>query len=133
MALNNTRQSALEAKGMEERQVELVRSDYNKINRYSESHEDALSHPDDPNKVLGKGTNSGGHGHYAPNSSQKGYNYSNLNTTEGGGYYDIHGRNDQGGRDRLLKINIYGKDNPYGHGSVDTSANIDEGQYVIKG
>ena len=51
MALNNTRQSALEAKGMEERQVELVRSDYNKINRYSESHEDALSHPDDPNKV----------------------------------------------------------------------------------
>jgi hypothetical protein len=135
MALNNKKQSALEIKGMEERQKELVRSDYSKNNAYSETHEDALSHPDDPTKVLGKGTNSGGHQHYTPDSSKPStlMNYSNLDTTNGGGYYDIHGRNGQGGRDRLLKINIYGKDNPYGPNSVDTSANISDGQYVIKG
>ena len=134
MALNNKRQSNLELKGMDESHAEIVRSDYNKSNGYSELHEDAQSHPDDPTKVLGKGTNSGGHQHYVPDyrKSPTSYNYSNLNTTEGGGYYDINGRNEQGGRNRLLSINIYNKDNAYGPNSVDTSANIDEGQYVIK-
>jgi hypothetical protein len=134
MALNNKRQSALEAKGMIERQQEITRSDYNKKNYYSDSHEDAISHPDDPEKVLGKGTNNGGHQHYTPDLSKPSYiNYSNLDTTNGGGYYDIHGRNEQGGRDRLLKINIYNKKTPYGHGSVDTTENIKDGQYVMKG
>lgn len=135
MALNNTKQSTLESRGMEERQIESVRSDYGKNNVYSESHEDALSHPDDPEKILGKGTNSGGHQHYTPNHSIPStlINYSNFDTTSGGGYYDIHGRNEQGGRDRLLKINIYSKDNAYGPNSVDTSANINDGQYVMKG
>jgi hypothetical protein len=135
MALNNKRQSALEAKGMIERQQEITRSDYNKQDAYSESHEDAISHPDDPEKVLGKGTQSGGHQHYTPDFSKPStlINYSNLDTTNGGGYYDIHGRNEQGGRDRLMKINIYNKDNAYGPGSVDTTANINDGQYVMKG
>lgn len=135
MALNNKRQSALEAKGMIERQQEITRSDYNKQDAYSDSHEDAISHPDDPEKVLGKGTQSGGHQHYTPDFSKPStlINYSNLDTTNGGGYYDIHGRNEQGGRDRLMKINIYNKDNAYGPGSVDTTANINDGQYVMKG
>lgn len=135
MALNNKRQSALEVKGMLKRQEELTRSDYNKKDPYSDSHEDAISHPDDPEKILGKGTKSGGHQHYVPDSSKSPnyINYSNFDTTNGGGYYDIHGRNDQGGRDRLLAINIYNKINYYGDNSVDTSANINDGQYVIKG
>ena len=135
MALNNKRQSALEAKGMIERQQEITRSDYNKQDAYSDSHEDAISHPDDPEKVLGKGTQSGGHQHYTPDFSKPStlINYSNLDTTNGGGYYDIHGRNEQGGRDRLMKINIYNKDNAYGPGSVDTTVNINDGQYVMKG
>ena len=134
MALNNTKQSTLEQKGLEERRVEMVRSDSGKKNQYSETHEDALSHPDDSEKVLGKGTNSGGHQHYTPDHTKPStlMNYSNLDTTNGGGYYDIHGRNEQGGRDRLLKINIYNKENAYGPNSIDTSENIDEGQYVIK-
>jgi hypothetical protein len=134
MALNNTKQSALESKGIEERRQELVRSDYNKNNSYSETHEDSLSHPDDPEKMLGKGTNSGGHQHYTPDFSKPStlINYSNLDTSNGGGYYDIHGRNEQGGRERLLKINIYSKDNAYGPNSVDTSENIIDGQYVSK-
>ena len=36
MALNNKRQSALETKGMIERQQELTRSDYNKKNSQTE-------------------------------------------------------------------------------------------------
>lgn len=134
MALNNKKQSALEQKGIEERKVELIRSDYGKNDAYSESHEDALSNPSDENKALGKGTNSGGHQHYVPDFSKPStlINYSNLDTENGGGAYDIHGRNGQGGRDRLLKINIYNKDNAYGPNSIDTTSNIEDGQYVLK-
>jgi hypothetical protein len=135
MALNNNKQSNLEKKGIEQRQIELIRSDYNKIDAYSESHEDALSNPADETKAQGKGTGNGGHQAYVPDASQPStlFNYSSLDTSAGGGAYDIHGRNNQGGRNRLLKINIYNKDNAYGPNSVDTSANINEGQYVIKG
>lgn len=135
MALNNKKQSALEVKSMDERHKELVRSDYNKNSAYSEMHEDAISHPDDPTKVLGKGTNSGGHQHYTPDFTKPStlINYSNLDTTSGGGYYDIHGRNEQGGRNRLIAINIYNKDNAYGPNSVDTTENIEDGQYVMRG
>ena len=134
MALTNKR-SYLEIKGTEERHNEIVRSDYNKSDFYSESHEDALSNPNDENKPLGKGTNTGGHQHTTPDFTkpQTLFNYSNFDTTSGGGSYDIHGRNGQGGRNRLVKINIYNKDNSYGMGSVDTSLNIAEGQYVFKG
>ena len=132
MALNN-KQSNLEKKAIDERHNEIVRSDYNKQDFYDENHVDAMSDPNDEAKIMGKGTNSGGHQHYVPDSSQKGYNYSNLDTSNGGGAYDIYGRNEQGGRNRLLSINIYNKTNSYGPNSVDTSANIDDGQYVIKG
>lgn len=134
MAINNSKQSNLERRGSEERNVELVRSDYNKANAYSDSHVDALSNPSDESKVHGKGTANGGHQAYVPDASKPStlYNYSSLDTTAGGGAYDIHGRNGDGGRNRLLKINIYNKDNAYGPNSVDTSANIDEGQYVVK-
>ena len=134
MAINNNKQSNLEKIGCEARQVELVRSDYNKNDGYSETHEDALSDPENENKPLGKGTNTGGHQYVVPNASKSryGYDYSNLDTTSGGGSYDIHGRNGVGGRRRLLAMNNYNNDNAYGHNSVDTSQNIADGQYVIK-
>ena len=132
MALNNSKQSTLEIKGIDERHKEIVRSNYNKQDSYDENHNDAISDPNDDTKIMGKGTNNGGHQHYVPDPTQKGYNYSSLNTTDGGGAYDIHGRNGQGGRNRLLSINIYNKTNRYDFDSVDTSANIDEGQYIIK-
>lgn len=136
MALNNKKQSTLEKKGIEEREREIIHSDYNKNNAYSEEHEDAISNPEDENKYLGKGTNSGGHQHSVPNYNLPStlFNYSNLDThTEAGGAYDIYGRNEQSGRNRLKKINIYNIDNSYNINSVDTSENIDDGQYVMKG
>ena len=135
MALNNTKQSHLEKKSIEKRQEELVRSEYNKSEEYSDNHENAVSNPLDEKKYHGKGTQNGGHQHYLPNHDlpSTAFNYSNFNTSEGGGAYDIYGKDGKGGRERLVKINIYNKDNAYGPDSVDTSANIEDGQYVIKG
>lgn len=135
MALNNKRQTTLEEKAIDERHREIIRSDYNKNDAYSDSHEDAISNPDDETKTMGKGTNSGGHQHYVPDptKSPTSYNYSNLDTSAGGGAYDIHGREGKGGRNRLVKINIYNKENEYSANSIDTSNNINDGQYVIKG
>lgn len=135
MALNNKKQSALEQKGIEERKVELIRSDYGKNDAYSESHEDALSNPSDEHKALGKGTNSGGHQHYVPDFSKPStlINYSNLDTENGGGAYDINGRPSVGGGRKWLEtINKYDKNHQYGLNSIDTEANIADGQYVIK-
>lgn len=135
MALNNSKQSVLEQKGIEERNREIIRSDYGKTDAYSEAHIDAISDPNNPNKPLGKGTNNGGHQHSVPDFSKPStlINYSNFNTTQGGGSYDIYGRNEVGGRNRLVNINIYSKDNAYGPNSIDMTENINEGQYVVKG
>jgi hypothetical protein len=57
--------------------------------------------------------------------------YSNFNTDEGGGLYDIKGRNEIGGRERLMAISIYNKDNQYGPALVDTSLNVADGQIVV--
>ena len=60
------RQTNLEKKAIDRRQVELVRSDYNKTEKYDESHEDAKSDASRVDKPLGKGTAHGGHTHYRP-------------------------------------------------------------------
>ena len=133
MALNNNKQSYLEIKGREERNNEIIRSDYNKNDAYSSSHEDALSNPDKTDKPLGKGTGSAGHQAYVPDYSKSpySYNYSSLDTSKGGGSYDIYGRDENGGRERLTKINIYNKEYSYGPNLIDTSTNIKDGQYKM--
>jgi hypothetical protein len=132
--MKNIKQSYLEQKGIEERRKEIVRSDYNNQNAYSETHEDALSHPDDETRALGKGTNSGGHQISVPDKTKSStlINYSSMDTSAGGGAYDIYGRNGHSGRERLTRINLYNKDNAYGPNSVDTSANLAEGQYSMR-
>ena len=59
------------------------------------------------------------------------YNYSNFDTTNGGGCYDIKGRNGIGGRDRAMSISIYNQENQYGPTSVNTEKNIEDGQYFV--
>ena len=139
MALNNSKQSNLEIKGREEREQEIVKSDYKKgengdfSTEYSEGHIDAKSDSSDASKILGKGTGKASHQAYIPDPSAKGYRYDSINTRlEAGGAYDIHGRNNDGGRNRLVKINLYSSENEYSANSIDTSANINDGQYVIK-
>ena len=58
-------------------------------------------------------------------------NYSNFDTENGGGLYDIKGRNDVGGRERSLARSKYNKEQPYGADLVNTSENIAQGQYYV--
>jgi hypothetical protein len=122
-------QTCLEKRGMEERHEEITRSDYNIENQYGATHQDALSDGD----PQGKGTGHGGHTHFLPDCTKPTnmINYSNFDTENGGGCYDIKGRNEIGGRERLMAISIYNKENAYGPALVDTSLNVADGQIVV--
>ncbi len=126
------KQTCLEKTGIERRQEELVRNDYTRFDEYSAVHKDALSDGD----PLGKGSGHGGHTHSVPNCDlPRGMmDYSNFDTQASnlGGSYDIHGRNGVGGREFLSTINIYNETNSYGPTSVDTTANVEDGQIVVK-
>lgn len=124
-------QSCLEYRGMEERHEELVRNDYQReTNEYSVTHEDALSTGD----PQGKGTGHGGHTHWLPDCTGPigMIDYSNFDTFNGGGQYDIEGRNDIGGRNRAMAWSLYNSEKPYGYNSVITTLNVAEGQYVME-
>lgn len=120
-------QSCLEKRGIEERSVEIVRSDYNIENQYGPSHPDALSNGD----VNGKGTGHGGHTHYLPdcNKPTSTIDYSNFDTFNGGGLYDIEGRNDVGGRKKAINSSLYNHERQYSANLINTEINLRQGQY----
>ena len=122
-------QTCLEKRGMEERHQEITRSDYNIENQYGPTHPDAISDGD----PQGKGTGHGGHTHFLPDCTKPTtlINYSNFDSENGGGYFDIEGRNGISGRKRALAISMYNKEIQYGPTLVDTSANVAEGQYYF--
>ena len=122
-------QTCLEKRGMEERHEEITRSDYNIEDQYGPTHKDAISDGD----PQGKGTGHGGHTHFLPDCTKPTttINYSNFDSENGGGYYDIKGRNGISGRERALAISLYNKEIQYGPTLVDTSANVAEGQYYF--
>lgn len=129
MALLEDGKSCLEVRGTEERENEIQRSDYNKNEEYSATHKDAISDGD----PLGKGTQSGGHTHWLPDCTKPTglIDYSNFNTLEGGGEYDIKGREGIGGRERAINQSMYNAANPYGADLIKTDANIQAGQFFI--
>ena len=122
-------QTCLEKRGMEERHDEIVRSDYNIENQYGPTHPDAMSDGD----AQGKGTGHGGHTHYLPDCTKpvSRIDYSNFDTENGGGCYDIKGRNGISGRERALASSMYNKEQQYSAKLVDTSANVSDGQYFV--
>ena len=128
----NKNQTCLEEKGIEKRQEGLVRNDYTLNDQYSEVHPDALSDGD----PLGKGSGYGGHTHSIPDCNKPStlIDYSNFDTHSNniGGSYDINGRNVNGGREYLKAISKYSAENEYGVNSIDTSANVQDGQIVIR-
>ena len=111
-------QSCLEKRGIEERNREIVRSDYNIEDQYSSTHKNAISDGD----PQGKGTGHGGHTHFLPdcNKPTTTIDYSNFDTTSGGGQYDIEGRNGIGGRKYLETISMYNKENFYSANLINT-------------
>lgn len=122
-------QSCLEKRGIDERHVEIVRSDYNIDNQYSSTHKDALSDGD----AQGKGTGHGGHTHYLPDCTKPTttIDYSNFDTTNGGGLYDIEGRNDVGGRKKAMASSLYNNENQYSANLINTEINVNDGQFQI--
>lgn len=121
-------QTCLEVKGIEARNETLVRNDYTRMDEYSALHSDALSNGD----PLGKGTGHGGHTHSIPDCTKpSSIDYSNFDTENAGGLYDIEGRNGVGGRTFLKNISVYNETYEYGANLVDTTANVADGQIVI--
>ena len=122
-------QTCLEKRGMEERHQEITRSDYNIEDQYGPTHKDAISDGD----AQGKGTGHGGHTHFLPDCTKPTnmINYSNFDSENGGGYYDIEGRNGISGRKRAMATSLYNKEIQYGPTLVDTSANVADGQYYF--
>ncbi|MBR6515748.1 MAG: hypothetical protein IKT40_02715 [Bacilli bacterium] len=123
-------QSNLEKNAIAERDNEIVRSEYNKTLEYGVNHKNAISDGD----AHGKGTQHGGHTHFLPDASKgtSRIEYGNFDTENGGGLYDIEGRNDIGGRKKAMASSLYNKENPYWPSSIDTEANLNLGQYQIR-
>lgn len=125
-------QSCLEKRGMDERNTEIVRSDYNINDQYGSTHSDALSNGD----AQGKGSGHGGHTAFLPDCTKPSsmINYSNFDTSAEsniGGCYDINGRNGVSGRKVAMASSLYNNEYQYGSALVDTTQNQNDGQYVV--
>ena len=125
-------QSRLEQEGLNIRKELLTKNDFNRTTDvYSEEHDKSKTHNDELHP-LGKGTGHGGHTHTVPNRklSKTAIDRSQFDTENGGGSYDIYGYNNAGGRTRLLSINLYNANKQYNENSIDTTSNIEDGQWV---
>lgn len=122
-------QTCLEVRGMEERHEEIVRNNYTKDNPYGATHPDAISDGD----PQGKGTGHGGHTAYLPDCTKPTglIDYSNFDTLNGGGSYDINGREGHPGRLQSMARSMYNANNQYGAMLVNTAENIDDGQVIL--
>jgi len=58
--------------------------------------------------------------------------YSNFDTVNGGGKYDIEGFNNQGGRRKSLTQRLYSAEKPYEYQNINTDANIDQYSTNVK-
>lgn len=133
----NTKQSELERIGIDRRDNhELVRNDYRKNNKYDEEHKYAQSRPDSTDHPeRGKGTNESDFTPFRPHEKTGIVNQ--IDTTNGGGAYDVYGRNGSGvqvgysGRNYLKTINLYNENNAYGKDSVEIDTMID-GQFFVQ-
>ena len=126
-------QTCLEKRGMTERHEEITRSDYNIENQYGPTHSDALSNGD----AQGKGSGHQGHTHWAPDCTKPTtmIDYRNFDTSPEsniGGCLDINGYKGNAGRKEQMIRSLYDYQNFYGANLVDTSANQQDGQYVVK-
>lgn len=127
----NNNQSRLEQEGIQIRKETIIKNEFNgKNNVYDEQSEKAKSHNDELHPH-GKGTGHGGHTHLVPNknTSKTSIDRSQIDTENGGGSYDIFGRENSGGRNRSKMINLYNSGYQYNEDSIDTSKNIEDGQW----
>lgn len=119
-------QTCIEKRSIEERNKEIVRSDYNKENQYNAAHKDALATGD----AQGKGTGHGGHTHSLPNCDGQlnVISYSNFDTQISS---NAGNKSDNDARNRALARSLYNNENVYSAKLVDTTENVREGQYRV--
>lgn len=119
--------SCLEKVSREERHEEIVRNDYNINDPYNANHKNALA----GNDSKGKGTGHKGHTYWLPNCNGTlgSFNYSNFDTAISSGAGNVDDRN---ARTVAMARSLYNPEAPYSAKIVDTSANVMEGQYVVK-
>lgn len=115
-------QTCLEARGNEQRKIEIARKHYSADDPYGYTHPDAISNGD----PQGKGTMHGGHTAFLPDctKNKSEINYSNFDTFEGGGLYDIEGRNGHNGRKQAIASSLYNRDHQYGAMLVQTEEDM---------
>lgn len=114
--------SSLEKRADVARNEQIIRSDYNEDNQYSETHPDALADGDS----RGKGTGSAGHGDWLPdpNAPANLFNYSNFDTSiESNPGNDV----DNEMRNKAMVKSLYDPTHPYG----DIAITSREGQYFV--
>lgn len=136
-----------EQKRLEKIAIELrhntpyINNDYSKEDGkvYSDQHPDAKSN----GTPLGKGTGVEMDFSVPGSTESRAISTKNLITTESpnqtvGGYYDIYGTEGvtgafqgKSGRKWANTLNLYSVENEYSADSVDTSANLMEGQYRV--
>lgn len=121
-------QSCLEIVSINERHEEIVRSDYNYENQYNAQHPDALSNGD----TQGKGTANGGHSYWLPDCRSyigtSTFRYDDFDTAVSS---NAGNNADNEARTTSLARSMYNAENQYSARSVDTSANLREGQYRL--
>lgn len=121
-------QSCLEVVSIKARHTQMARSDYNREDQYTATHPDALATGD----AQGKGTNAGGHHFWLPDCSTYNgtsvFRYDDFDTGVNSGA----GNNvDNEMRTKCLARSMYNGEQQYSAVSVDSSANIREGQFVL--
>lgn len=132
------KQTRLEQEGIKIRKETIIKNDFNnKTDVYNEEHDKTRSHNDELHPH-GKGTGHPGHTHTIPNryASKTAIDKTQFDTENGGGSYDIFGygkvggKNKAGGRNFSKSINLYSSERQYNENSVDTSKNVEDGQWV---
>jgi hypothetical protein len=128
------KQTRLEQEGIQARKEQTIKNDFNKNGEVYNEESDLVKSHEDESHPLGKGTGGSGHGHRIPNrhASKTAIDRSDFDTERGGGSYDIFGMNDAGGRKRSTMINLYSVNYQYNENSIDTSKNVEDGQWINK-
>ena len=138
-------QTCLENVGITHRPILLNKNEYSKTEIYDVNHPNALATGD----ARGKGTAHGGHTHSIPDCKTAQYigehfqsdilqqidtfPDSGPNSTGGGDCIDVGGLKGVSptGRNRLLGINMFNYETQYDSNYVNTSKNVEDGQFVV--
>lgn len=133
--MNMTDKRTLNSEGVDYRKLHVETGGENLYregegHEYGENSEDVLSRE---GKALGKGTGKAMGYAVKTNGSKTQIDYSQVDTKNAGGDYDINGRNGVGGRKRLMLMNEYKPENEYSADAVEVNSKTYKDIRLTKG